>query len=63
MAEERLVLLTAKEAAAYLRVSMFTLNRIERHGQILPFRTPGGHRRYSLQMLNNYLESSRYASN
>jgi len=52
-------LLTAKEAAEYLRVSMFTLSKIEREGDLVPYRTPGGHRRYSLKMLNEYLEKSR----
>lgn len=51
--------MTAKEAAAYLRVSLFTLRKIEQQGLIVPFRTPGGHRRYSLDMLNEYLEGSR----
>jgi excisionase family DNA binding protein len=60
MAEERMNLLTAKEAARYLRVSMFTLSKIEREGGLVPYRTPGGHRRYSLQMLNIYLNSSRH---
>ncbi|MSP14058.1 MAG: helix-turn-helix domain-containing protein [Chloroflexi bacterium] len=59
MAEERLTLLTAREAAEYLRVSLYTLNKIEKQGRILPFRTPGSHRRYSLEMLNEYLEKSR----
>jgi len=52
-------LLTAKEAAQYLRISLFTLGRIEKKDLLLPFRTPGGHRRYSLEMLNEYLERSR----
>jgi excisionase family DNA binding protein len=52
-------LLTAKEAAAYLRISLFTLRKIEQQGLIVPYRTPGGHRRYSLEMLNEYLEKSR----
>ncbi|HIC96764.1 TPA: helix-turn-helix domain-containing protein [Candidatus Bipolaricaulota bacterium] len=52
-------LLTAKEACAYLRVSLFTLNKMERQGLLIPFRTPGGHRRYSLEMLREYLEASR----
>jgi len=51
--------MTAKEAAHYLRVSLFTLRKIEQQGLIIPYRTPGGHRRYSLDMLNQYLESSR----
>jgi putative resolvase len=52
-------LMTAKEAAAYLRVSLFTLRKIEQQGLLVPYRTPGGHRRYSLEMLNRYLEKSR----
>jgi excisionase family DNA binding protein len=52
-------LLTAKEAAAYLRLSLFTLRKIEQQGLIVPYRTPGGHRRYSVEMLNRYLEQSR----
>jgi excisionase family DNA binding protein len=59
MIEERFLLLTAKEAAAYLRVSLFTLNRMEKQGRVVPYRTPGGHRRYSVGMLNEYLQSSR----
>jgi len=55
---ERLILLTAKEAARYLRVSLSTLHRMERNGWITSFRTPGGHRRYTLQMLNACLARS-----
>jgi excisionase family DNA binding protein len=54
-------LMTAKEAAAYLRVSLFTLRKIEQQGLLVPYRTPGGHRRYSVDMLNEYLERSRLA--
>ncbi len=57
MEEKRL--LTAKEAASYLRISLFTLRKIEQQALIIPYRTPGGHRRYSLDMLNEYLEKSR----
>ena len=57
--DEEIVLLTAREAARYLRVSLFTLNKIERQGRIVPFRTPGGHRRYNVAMLNEYLQASR----
>jgi putative resolvase len=53
--EERKVVLKAREAAEYLRISLFTLNKIERKGMLVPFRTPGGHRRYTLEMLNQYL--------
>lgn len=59
MAEDRMSLMTAKEAARYLRVSMFTLSKIESQGGLVPYRTPGGHRRYSLKMLNQYLSNSR----
>jgi excisionase family DNA binding protein len=52
-------LLTAREASAYLGISLNTLNRIEKRGLILPFRTPGGHRRYDVRMLDDYLEASR----
>jgi excisionase family DNA binding protein len=55
-------LLTAREASAYLGVSLNTLNRIEKRGLLLPFRTPGGHRRYDVGMLDDYLEGSRQAS-
>jgi len=59
MLDDRLTLLNAREAAQYLRVSLFTLSRIERQGGLVPFRTPGGHRRYSMRMLHDYLEDSR----
>jgi len=54
-----MALLRAREAAKYLNVSLATLYRIEKEGELTPFRTPGGHRRYSLAMLNEYLERSR----
>ncbi len=57
--DEEIMLLTAREAARYLRISLFTLNKIEKQGRIVPFRTPGGHRRYNLAMLNEYLQASR----
>jgi excisionase family DNA binding protein len=50
--DQPLTLLTAKEATEYLRISLSTLNRMERKGRILSLRTPGGHRRYTLEMLN-----------
>jgi excisionase family DNA binding protein len=57
--DEKLSILTAKEAAEYLRVSLYTLRKMELEGGLSPFRTPGGHRRYSLRMLDEYLEKSR----
>ena len=59
MAENRMDVMTAKEAARYLRVSMFTLSKIESQGGLVPYSTPGGHRRYSLKILNRYLNNSR----
>ena len=59
MSVASLRLLTAREASAYLGVSLNTLNRIEKRGLLLPFRTPGGHRRYDVRMLDEYLEASR----
>lgn len=56
---ELMPLLTAKEAAQFLNVSMFTLSKIEKQGGLTPYRTPGGHRRYSVEMLQKYLESTR----
>lgn len=52
-------LLSAKEAAHFLRISLATLARIEKRGGLSPYRTPGGHRRYSMEMLEEYLENSR----
>jgi excisionase family DNA binding protein len=54
-----LILLTAREAAVYLRVSLSTLYRMEQRGQLTSLRTPGGHRRYTLQMLNACLLHSQ----
>ena len=60
--EEEMTILTAREAAEYLRVSLYTLRKMEKEGSLMPFRTPGGHRRYSLKMLDEYLEKSRKPS-
>jgi len=54
---ERLYLLTAREAACYLRISLSTLYRLERDGQLSSLRMPGGHRRYTIQMLNACLSN------
>jgi len=59
MAESRMNLITARETARYLWVSMFTLSKIERVGGLIPYRTPRGHRRYSVRMLSKHLNSSR----
>jgi excisionase family DNA binding protein len=53
-------LFTARAAASYLRVSLTTLSKIEKEGWLRPYRTPGGHRRYNREMLDTYLEASRF---
>jgi len=58
MARKRVGLMTAREAAKYLRVSQLTLDKIERAGGLVPYGTPGGHRRYSVRMFNKYLNNS-----
>jgi excisionase family DNA binding protein len=52
-------LLNSREAARYLGVSLNTLYRMEKGGLLRPFRTPGGHRRYPVDILDSYLEHSR----
>lgn len=58
-AAEAMGLMNSTEAMKYLRMSQPTLDRIEREGGLVPLRTRGGHRRYNLRMLNQYLENSR----
>ena len=50
---------TASEAARYLGISLPTLKKTEKEGKLAPFRTPGGHRRYTIKMLDEYLESTQ----
>jgi len=56
-------LFNARGAVEYLGISLSTLNRIEKQGLLVPFRTPGGHRRYGQQMLDEYLEGTRQRPN
>ncbi len=49
-------LLNAKEAAIYLNISLSTLHRMEGRGMLIALRTPGGHRRYTIEMLDNCLK-------
>ena len=51
--------MTARQAAEYLGVSLVTLRKMEKEGELLPFRTPGAHRRYSLEILEEYVERKR----
>ena len=48
-------LLNIKQASQYLNVSQDTLRKWEKNGKITPFKTVGGHRRFSLESLNNIL--------
>lgn len=59
MTGKRTRLLTAREAAKYLRVSDHVLQAGEKSGELRAYRTPGGHRRYSVRMLNKFLQNSR----
>ena len=51
--------ITARRAAEYLGVSLVTLRKMEKEAELVPFRTPGGHRRYSLEVLEEYVETKR----
>ena len=55
----KMILLTAREAVDYLRDSLSTLNRVKRRGLLYPLRMPGGHRRYSMEMLNECLSRDK----
>jgi PAS domain S-box-containing protein/excisionase family DNA binding protein len=57
MTEKRLF--SIKDACNYLGVSRMTLLTSESKGLIRPSRTPGGHRRYTLEMLEEFLQSNR----
>lgn len=50
-------LMTAKEAAEYLWVSLYTLQRMD--GDIRPAKLAGGKRSYKVKWLNEYLEGSK----
>jgi len=59
MAAKRQTVLTTKEACQYLRMSEQTVGKAVRQGRLVPARTPGGHFRFTLRMLNEYLQGSR----
>ncbi|HHX69369.1 MAG TPA: helix-turn-helix domain-containing protein [Gallicola sp.] len=52
-------LLNTKEAAHHLGVSTSTVYRMVNRGTLMPSKTPGGQRRFSIEMLNDYLEKSK----
>lgn len=49
--------MTAEEAAKYMRVSLFTLHRMDE--KLRPAKLTGGHRRYRRRWLNKYYEESK----
>lgn len=56
---QKLQLLSIGEASDYLGVSIDTLRRWEKRGRIIPFRSPGGHRYYKKNELDE-LFGKRY---
>lgn len=51
-------LLTTKEAARHVGVSIATIYRMEKRGLIVSSKTPGGQRRFSKDVLEKYLKNS-----
>ena len=52
-------LLNTKETANYLGVSISTVYRMEEQGILIPSKTPGGQRRFSIKKLDEYIENSK----
>ena len=50
--------MTTSEAAEHLGISVSTLYRMEKRGQVSPIRTTGGQRRFKKEELNKYLLAS-----
>ena len=48
-------LLKIKEAAQYLRVSQDTLRKWDKAKKLKALKTPGGHRKYDTDVLDNFL--------
>jgi excisionase family DNA binding protein len=51
--------LTASEAARHLGVSISTVRRWSDAGHLKGYRTPGGQRRFSVEQLDEFLDSLR----
>jgi putative resolvase len=51
------------EAAQYLGVFALTLRNWEKKGNIRPFRTPGGHRRFKRSELDKIINNTTNAEN
>jgi excisionase family DNA binding protein len=54
--------LTTGEAAEHLGVSLSTIRRWSNMGYLLGYRTPGGQRRFSVEQLDEFLESLQQGS-
>jgi putative resolvase len=52
-------LLTTKQAADYLNVSADTLRKWNKSNKLVPLTTTGGHRRYQVELLDEYIGISR----
>jgi predicted site-specific integrase-resolvase len=48
-------MLTPKEAATMACLSQETLRRAEKAGKLAPLRSPGGHRRYRILDVENFI--------
>jgi excisionase family DNA binding protein len=51
--------LTASQAARHLGVSISTVRRWSDAGHLQGYRTPGGQRRFSVEQLDDFLDSLR----
>jgi excisionase family DNA binding protein len=51
--------LTASQAARHLGVSISTVRRWSDAGHLSGYRTPGGQRRFSVEQLDEFLDSLR----
>lgn len=64
MSDDCKALLPISKAADYLGVSVATVRRMVESGELIPAKTPGGHSRFSITELKNYLgRSTEYRSN
>ena len=55
-------LLKMKEAAQYLNVSQDCLRKWDRVNKLKPLKTPGGHRRYDIDSLDEFLGKTNVAN-
>ncbi|MCW3038102.1 MAG: helix-turn-helix protein [Solirubrobacterales bacterium] len=49
--------LTTSQAARHLGVSLSTVRRWSDQGHLVGYRTPGGQRRFSIQQLDDFMDS------